>query len=496
MIKYKSRITSHGARQLELQVVYPLSRTEKRKQYHIDFYIYSPYQLGVTQESYGTSRFLQDMRSYTRYEVTSLLSLARMADPQCDISPITRILKQLQDTGGGDINEKTILHELRGLASMHHGQMRELRRLLTKMVRENEEVEDVGNALERFLSDHAVFLERFRALRPLFIDPRMTAESRLALDWADEMISLSTEKTFLRLFEVFNDVPAYSDAAARIRPRLEREEQYRRDHHFPVVADAGDPAANEYYVYRDSQLKKWSESFMFMTCEPSHLLSRSIQVIMGIAAGAAMAFAVIATIFASQHFVSNSISWATAIIVAYIVKDRIKDMVRNALIAYLPKVVADQINDLVDPANRENVGFTRARVKFCSAADVPVVVQQLRKFREHPLLGMIPPEEVIHFSKFVSIESERFMSNHRRLEAMADIMRLKLDAWLQNMDDPVNELRCLREGALEKVPARRAYHMALIVGLMEKGVDSAPSYFRYRIVATREGIVRIEEVVT
>ena len=62
-------------------------------------------------------------------------------------------------------------------------------------------------------------------------------------------------------------------------------------------------------------------------------------------------------------------------------------------------------------------------------------------------------------------------------------MRLKLDAWLDNMDDPVN-------------PLRRVCHMTLIVGLAEKGIDAMPSYFRYRLVLTREGIVRIEEIET
>ena len=209
-----------------------------------------------------------------------------------------------------------------------------------------------------------------------------------------------------------------------------------------------------------------------------------------------MAFAVIATIFASQHFASNSIPWAVIIIVAYIVKDRIKELLRNGLIAFLPRVVADQINDLVDPASNTKVGFTRARVRFCSSHEVPDVVQQLRNLKENAITGMIPAEEVIHFSKYVRIDSQRFMKNHRRLEALADIMRLKLDAWLQNMDDPVNDLWRLAGKQLEKIPARRVYHMTLIVGLAEKGIDATPSYFRYRLVLTREGIVRIEEVET
>jgi hypothetical protein len=34
----------------------------------------------------------------------------------------------------------------------------------------------------------------------------------------------------------------------------------------------------------------------------------------------------------------------------------------------------------------------------------------------------------------------------------------------------------------------------LIVGLSEQGRDGSPTYFRYRLILTREGIVRIEKV--
>jgi len=167
---------------------------------------------------------------------------------------------------------------------------------------------------------------------------------------------------------------------------------------------------------------------------------------------------------------------------------------RNTMIACLPKLVADQINDLIDPANNVKVGVTRARVRFCAPGDVPEMVRQLRRLQANPFTAMIPPENVIHFHKDVYINSAQFMRSHQRLEALADIMRFKLDAWLDNMDDPVSTLHRLNGDGIENVPAQRVYHINLIVGLSEQGHDSSPTYFRYRLILTREGIVRIEEV--
>ncbi|MDD5678145.1 MAG: hypothetical protein PHW60_09180 [Kiritimatiellae bacterium] len=494
MIKYKSRITSHGNRQLELQVVYPLSRSEKRKRYEIDLYMFNPYQLGITLDRYGTTSFLRDMRSYTRYEAASI-SLAKLADPACELSPLTRIFDMLKDASmARDISEKTMLHELRGLSSMYHNQLGETCQMLMAMLESGPHTEDVLESLMPLLHDADIFLTRFRSLRPLFMDPRLHADSRLALDWADESISLTTEKTFMRLCELFLQTPGMAAAAAAVRERLEREQQHRQDRHYPTVADAASPTANEYYLYRDGQLKKWMEAFMFMTCDPANTLTRVAQVFMGVAAGAAMAFAVLVTFFASRLFADYSLPWAIMIIVAYIVKDRIKDIMRNAMIACLPKLVADQINDLIDPANNAKVGTTRARVRFCGPDAVPEVVRQLRSLQGNPFTAMIPPENVIHFHKDVYIDSARFMSSHRRLEALADIMRFKLDTWLDNMDDPVSILHRLNGNAIEDVPAQRVYHINLIVGLSELGHDASPTYFRYRLILTREGIVRIDEI--
>jgi len=494
MIEYKSRITSHGKRQLELQVVYPLSRSEKRKRYEIDLYMFNPYQLGITPDRYGTARFLQDMRSYTRYEA-ALISLAKLADPACELSPLTRIFAMLKDASmARDISEKTMLHELRGLSSMYHNQLGETRHVLMSMLKSGVYTEDILKSLEPFLRDVDIFLTRFHALRPLFMDPRLHDNSRLALDWADESISLTTEKTFMRLYELFHSSQGLATAATALRERLEREQQYRHDHHYSTVTESPAPTANEYYLYRDGQLKKWMEAFMFMSCEPANTLTRFAQIFMGVAAGAAMGFAVLVTFFASRLFADYSLPWAVMIIMAYIVKDRIKEIMRNAMIACLPKLVADQINDLIDPANNVKVGVTRARVRFCTPDDVPEVVRQLRRLQTNPITAMIPPENVIHFHKDVYIDSARFMSSHRRLEALADIMRFKLDAWLANMDDPISTLHRLNGDTIENVPAQRVYHINLIVGLSEQCHEGSPTYFRYRLILTREGIVRIEEV--
>lgn len=66
-------------------------------------------------------------------------------------------------------------------------------------------------------------MERFRSLRPLFCNPRLSEESRVAFDWADEAISLTTENTLSKLYELFAPSESF---LVPVRVRLEREGRY------------------------------------------------------------------------------------------------------------------------------------------------------------------------------------------------------------------------------------------------------------------------------
>lgn len=492
MIPHRCKITNHGKRQLELNVIYPLAGDRRHQHYEIDLYIFNPYQLGMTQERYGTNRFLQDMRSYTRY-TPALIAFRKLIDPMCDISPITRIRNCLKVPDmARDIDERSILYELRVLTNAYHEQIRETRRLLNEMIAGQSPAADILERVTMLLSDNDAFLAAFRDLRSLFLDPRLSHKLREGFYWTDEAVSLTSEKAHYRIYRQCLNREDLGDVRSMLRPRLGQEQAYRLERGYRTIISPGDPAANEYFVYREGELKKWAEACMFMSSEPAKTLERFGQILMGLSAGAAMTFAVIATVMASRWFADYSVPWAILIIVAYMVKDRLKEILRNAMIACLPRMVADQIFDLIDPASHTKVGLSRARVRFCYPKDLSELIRRLRHFGGDVFADFIPPEDVIHFHKDVYIDTHRFMKGHTRLEGLADIMRFKLDAWLANMDDPLNTVCAETKEKVEMVNVQRVYHVNLVMSLAERRSAPDPAYFRYRLVLTRDGIVRIE----
>ncbi len=262
--------------------------------------------------------------------------------------------------------------------------------------------------------------------------------------------------------------------------------------HYPSVVCADTPIQNEVALYRGHMLKKWSESAMYMGRTPNRMASQVGQVLMGIAAGAAMAFAVTAAFLTDQLFATYSLPWALMIILAYIFKDRIKELLRAFFIRYVPHLVSDRMEDLIDPAIGRKVGVSRARVRFADARSVPADVLRIRNQTTNPFRHVLKPENVIHFQKEIHLNSPRLADAHARLESITEIIRMRLSSWFTMLDEPLESRDRIEGDEIITVECRRVYHVHLVLKLSEKGREDQASIYHYVIIITRDGIERID----
>ncbi|OGV65676.1 MAG: hypothetical protein A3K18_31930 [Lentisphaerae bacterium RIFOXYA12_64_32] len=495
MSDYTCKVTTHGRRQLELDATYPVVSDRAKVQYQLDFYIFSPQNLGLNERRYGRKQFLQDLELYVRYTPYSI-PLQKLIDPECDLSPLVRITSMLCDTClGREIKPEGVLYELRTLVNAYHSQTRAVRNLLRELVQRGSPPELITERLDTFFGEVDTFLTRFRDLRPRFLDPRISDLLREGLDWADEGISLSTEKVTYQIYDLCASRPQFATVTAMIRDRLSWEHRYREKNGWTTLAHPATPEANESFLYRESMLKKWAQGVMYMDIPPAQLGARIAHVLAGFAAAAAMAFAVAAAFLADRLFTTYSLPWAFVIVVAYIFKDRIKEVLRSALIAYLPRVVADDERLVIDHLGGDRrVGKLRARVRFCCPRDVPDAVTRLRHVEANPFRNILPPENVIHFQSELNLDCKHLMEPHRRLESLTNILRLQLDPWFRNMDDPENDISCVVNDQRQEVAAKRTYHINIILRLCRDRAKEVGTLSRYRLVLCRDRILRVEHL--
>ncbi|MBN1687463.1 MAG: hypothetical protein JW852_12455 [Spirochaetales bacterium] len=483
-------VRAHGTHQIEIKTRYPISAKRDLK-YDLDLYFFSPGQLQLDARRYGVQKFFEDLKANTRY-TTPGIPLSRLIDESFELSPLNRINRILDGIGtGGRFKPEKLLYEIRTLVNIYKAELRDTRRVIQLEVAAVYNPEVLLARIIEHVTLIDTFLSRLRATMSRFIDPHIPEQLRAAIEWADESISIATEVERLKLFQVVDPHNALRPAAERLKPSLDREAAYRRKAGYSSVVNPSDQRNNEDLLYREGILKKWAQSAMYMSSEQSRSVSQAGHIIAGVAAAVAMSFAVAATFLAGRLFVSYSIPWALLIVVSYIFKDRLKEVLRSILIRLVPRLIADDADVLTDPAVNKKVGSTRSSAAFRKSRDVSARIRELRNLSQNPFRDILPEEDVIHYRRRIRINGKILQMNHQRLESITDILRLKLDSWMEEMDNPENFLTYFEDDRIKRVVAARVYHANVVVALAH-GIDV--NYYRFRLILTRNGLIRVETV--
>ncbi len=493
MNNFKCKLKSHGKYQIEFKTRYPAA-LKRKVQYYLDIYIFSPPQLHLTKEQYGTKLFLHDLQSYTRFTSPNI-SLSGLIDPLCDISPLYRINLALSEINmGRDLNATRILYEIRMTVNIFKSNIKGVCKLLKGLINSKAPFDQIEDRINQLLYEINTFLKYFRSFHSKFIDTNIPETLRIGLAWADEFIGISIEKEGFQLLKALNKNIKYNKPADKIKNLLDIENNYRKSTKDTSIPDPEDPISIETALYRESILKKWSQSVMYMNTEPSTAPVRIGHILAGLAAATAMSFAVAATFLTNRIFASYSVPWVLLIIVAYIFKDRIKEILKTVFTAFMPRIVSDEAVKLIDKAVNKPVGISRSLVRFCSPKRIPVSILQIRNRQFNPFRSILSTENVIHLQKNITINGKRLLTTHKRFDSITEILRIKLDSWLKEMDNPVNSTYCINNGIYSEVAGNRVYHFNIVIKQQRKGSKQEPNLFHYRLILNRKGIIRIEQV--
>jgi hypothetical protein len=273
---------------------------------------------------------------------------------------------------------------------------------------------------------------------------------------------------------------------------VENENSYRAEQQYTSAPSNTDEHLEETIAYRASMLKKWAQSAMYMKRVVSRIPSQVNHILAGMAAALAMAFAVTATIYAETIYVKNSLPWAMILIISYVFKDRIKEVLREVFGRLLPRLLADRILKLYDPATGKIAAKAEVIVDFGLDKDQSEPIRKARNVGNNPFSAVLPPQNVLHYNRFVTLKSRVLRENHTRLESLTEVTRVRIDDWLREMDDPEEIQHKIINGKRVRVSGNRVYHVHLIAALREKRKHSEPRIFHYCLVMNRSGLLRIE----
>lgn len=492
MNDYNCFIRIHSKQHLEMKVQYPFNENIHRCGYRMDAYFFSPSQLQINNKRISIHRFLDALKIYTRFS-SPMISLSRLMSPECELSPLNRINSYLDESMLEKPSEKDrILYELQTLTNMYRAQVTREVSLLRKSIQNGTPEHLYHKRIELFVEEIKQFLQCFRLFHGKFLTPEVTEQQREALRWADEKMSIITERNINRLYGYCHGMQTAEKLRKNFEEITSEETQYRRIMKYEYLYTGDDSSTGEHLAYRESILKKWSQSAMYMTSEESHTPRRIGHMLASIAAGLAMFFALIITIFAGKYFIPNSIPWILLVIISYIFKDRVKEILREVFRKNLPWMIADQLTILVDPASKRRIGRAKGIVRYGKASQAPAKVYNLRYSQPNPFRIILPEQDMLHYQRFIHLNYRKLKAHHSRLRGITEIIRIRIDDWLREMDDPHDVFYRLENGKKIKIKGNRVYFIHLVLCLKEKKDQLKEQFYHYKIVCNKRGIIRIE----
>ena len=487
----------HDKFQFELKFTYPLDRSRSANEYLVDTYVFLPNNLYVNSRTYTPEMFYGDLHKYIRLR-TPVVRLKIMTE-NSEESPIVKLedaLRELllnpEDSATGKIYED----RLKMFCSILKSALRDEEAALERGLNSS----SVQHRITDYLDQTVLILDKFRALMDLLRTPGIMEKHCSSFKLVDEFLSITVNKYRYRLYLAIEKNPECrlwsGQVLARISAELRKEITYRKDSGYPSIPSRN--SDNEELISRENILKKVMASVLFLKSDTRRDGVILTNLVFGIAAGVAMAFATVVT-FLSQNlmFQEFSLTFCIIIILAYMGKDRIKELSRSYLYSKMRGYIYDYKTVIRSNLGRE-VGICKENFSFVSEAKLPEAVRSRRnKDFISELENGVVGESILHSKEHITLYSEHCEEIYRdfKVDGLVDIIRFNVRHFLLKMDNPVKEIFMPDEqGGIVKINAKRVYKIHLI--LHSRMNDGTDSYAVFRVTLARNGIKRVERLHT
>ena len=477
----------HDRTHLELAIDYP--RSEGPGEHTWEAYFFLPESFRLHKDTYDKKAIYEDLSSYVRYAVPAVpfYQLASL-DPG---SPLDLVREALAGAAGGsDASAESALamQRLRLFACLVRSaglsSMREIERAPG--------AEGVGE----FIATCGAVAAAFRRIveRP---PPRpLPEEVDVAVHWTDEDVSLVLETLCATLGISLEAQGAPPELAEQLAAYAVKEARHRQARGYDSVGSgSADERGTEHFEWRRHLLKRFTASVLWLSLDVRQAATWVVHALYAVAAAAAMAFALAASVgtsAASRSFVR----YALPVVVAYAAKDRMKALLQNVFADYIAHHFPDRKWSIHDHERSRRVGEVHERAAFLPFQRVPSeVLARRRATRAHALEEQARPERVLWHQKTVLVHGTGTPgAGGTDFTMLTEIFRLNLHRWLTHTDDPNRQIIFAdpEDALVYQATTRRVYNVSVVYRL--RSGDTAAPWHRIRVVVSRKGIERIDEL--
>ncbi|MBI2341880.1 MAG: hypothetical protein HYU98_04025 [Deltaproteobacteria bacterium] len=372
--RVEGKLAAHDRYHFELKLGYTLKPAVSTNKYNLEIYFFIPKSLGIHRASYCKKDFFSDLQSYIRFK-TPTFSFDNLTDIDNPLSPLTRITKLLNTT----CDRKKLIAELKLYACTVRVALRNSVQAMRKCIRKDEK-ETLKPLLTSTCLGLSKCLTNFRDIRAKFWLPSVDEDVRTAFRHVDEFLGIAIDGLLNSLHNAIVDSNLdevlKNELNCIITPLISGEFEYRKTHNYAVYTIEGE---NELFLYRKGILKKIVTSILFLDTYTHEAGTIVKDIIFATAAGLAMVIFVVVSFWAGHRWSNTSMPFALALVLGYVVKDRIKDWFKLIFSNKMLRWFSDYKTRIKDPATDDKIGVCRHVFAFLYEKSVPHDVMTLRR---------------------------------------------------------------------------------------------------------------------
>lgn len=486
MIEITAKV--HDKFSIEFKVGFIVRRKLKLNDFAINTWIFIPNSLDINPLTYSKNQFYRDVKSNIRL-ITPVFLLREISIGSA--IPLHNLEKIFHTVASNPTrtNIREYEYQIRMFTAIFKSAIRnEVIHLLNNTIEEDMEYL-VGSYLESIKD----ITTKYRDLRRIINVPTISPEILDYYFFGDEFISDSAEQStcrIIRFLEIRNK-KKYGKSIGMLADFWRKEIVYKREKGY-IVVDKNSPTRNREFIFRRGVLKKYVESDLFLQARKKKDGVLVEQIYYSIAAGLSMIFATAVAFSVQMKYGNFTMPLFVALVVSYMLKDRIKELMRFYFAHQLGTRYFD--HKTIICIKDTPIGWSKEAMDFITDDRVPREVMDIRS--RSPLLeaeNRTMDEKILLYRKLVHIDREEIGKNRDYpIAGINDIMRLHLTRFMQKMDNPGESLYLLDENdSASVIQGEKVYYLNIV---MKFQFDDQIDYKRFRVVLTQSGITELEEL--
>lgn len=482
------QVNTHDKFALEFKIGFITNRDKKDdNEFSVNTWVFVPNSLDINRATYTKELFYKDVKNNIRlitpvYSLDEILKEGRGPLPRLQKS-IDALLLEPNDP----VKTESYLYQIKMfLCIVKSALRRELQLLFLKT-----EKDDVVSAVTSYVQNVEEIASRYRSKMDLLKNEVVTDQQREYFHFGDDFLGNIIEQYTFSIMRRWKDDPLYASIKPLLGKLLDEELKHREEQGFYTLKKE-DEEHNSLIIIQRNVLKKFVESDLYLQTLKKKDGAFAEQLYYSIAAGVAMIFATVISFFATQRFGNFTTDLFIILVFSYMLKDRIKEMMRYYFASELSKKYYD--TKLKLSIRKQEIGWVKESFDFVEDNKLPDDVRILRS--RTPLFeaeNQIYDEKIILYRKLVNLSGEDIEKyKEYRLSGVNDIIRFNLINFIQKMDNPSRPLYMTdRDEGFVSFDGKRVYSLYFILKCQS---DSDTYYKKYRVLFNREGISDVKEL--